>query len=228
MDVLDLFSGIGGFSLGLERAGMRTVAFCEIDPYCQAVLRKHWPDVPIHDDIRTLEPPSADVVCGGFPCQPFSTASAGKRKGQADDRYLWPEMLRVVRQVRPAWVVGENVAGIRELALEQVVSDLEGEGYEVATLDIPACAVGHDHRRSRYWFLGYANSDGQPERALNEEVAWLPGCGGDAGSMGKAYGLPTRMDRLRALGNSVVPQVVEVIGRAIMDTESSAKRAVMR
>jgi len=112
LNVLDLFSGIGGFSLGLERAGMRTVAFCEIEPFCQAVLRKHWPGVPIFEDVRKLtasdlsEP--IDVICGGYPCQPFSVA--GKRLGAADDRHLWPEYFRLVKELRPAWVIGENVA----------------------------------------------------------------------------------------------------------------------
>ena len=112
MRVLDLFSGIGGFSLGLERAGMKTIAFCEQDEYCQKVLKKHWPDVPIHNDIRELDGTqyrgAVDVVCGGFPCQPFS--QAGKRAGKDDDRDLWPEMFRIIREVQPARVIGENVA----------------------------------------------------------------------------------------------------------------------
>lgn len=174
MNVLDLFSGIGGFSLGLERAGMRTVAFCEIDPYCRAVLRKHWSDVPVYDDVRTLRAVNlqADVVCGGFPCQPFSTASRGKRGGVSDDRFLWPEMLRVISECRPSWVIGENVAGIERLALRQVVSDLESAGYEVAPpFEIPACAVGHDHRRSRFWFLAHANVRGEHGWAIMRAAA---------------------------------------------------------
>ena len=107
MRVLDLFSGVGGFSLGLEAAGMETVAFCEREPFCQAVLRKHWPDVPIHDDITQLDGKAyrgtVELVCGGFPCQPFSVA--GKRRGAEDDRALWPEMLRVIREVQPTWVL---------------------------------------------------------------------------------------------------------------------------
>ena len=111
--VLDLFSGIGGFSLGLERTGgFETVAFCEIDPFCRQVLAKHWPDVPIHEDVRSLNGDAigpVDVVCGGYPCQPFSLA--GKRAGQEDDRHLWPEMYRIMDELRPAWFIGENVAG---------------------------------------------------------------------------------------------------------------------
>src|SRR6185369_15732907 len=105
MNVLDLFSGIGGFSLGLERAGMRTVAFCEIDPFCRAVLAKHWPGVPIHHDIRKLRATDVgpvELICGGFPCQPHS--SAGKRRGKDDDRHLWPEMFRLITECRPGWV----------------------------------------------------------------------------------------------------------------------------
>lgn len=119
MKVLDLFSGIGGFSLGLERAGMTTVAFCEIDEYCQKVLKKHWPTIPIFKDIRNLkgeEIGPVDLICGGFPCQPFSVA--GKRDGTSDDRHLWPEMLRLISETKPTWIIGENVAGITSMELE--------------------------------------------------------------------------------------------------------------
>src|SRR5262245_3594292 len=198
LSVLDLFSGIGGFSLGLERAGMRTVAFCEIDPYCRAVLAKHWPDVPIHGDIRSLKPPRVDVVCGGFPCQPFSSASAGKRRGVADDRYLWPEMRRIIEESKPRWVIGENVTHLDGVALEQVVSDLEECGYEVAPpCEIPACAVGHDHKRSRLWILGHANRDRQSGMFVDAEVARMSGPRDDAGGMGATNGLSGRLDRRR-------------------------------
>lgn len=122
MNVLDLFSGIGGFSLGLERAGMRTVAFCEIDPWCRAVLRKHWPDIPCHHDIRKMPVVGADLVCGGFPCQPFSTASRGRRV--AED--LWPEMLRVIGLCKPSYVIAENV---QEQAIAYAAECLERLGY---------------------------------------------------------------------------------------------------
>jgi len=168
MKTLDLFSGIGGFSLGLESTGaFRTVAFCEIEPFCQRVLRYHWPEVPIFGDIHELtkqkleevgiESGTIDMVCGGFPCQPFSCA--GKRRGKEDDRYLWPEMLRVVKEIRPRWVFGENVANIVSMALDNVLSDLESEGYETAAFVVPACAVGAPHRRDRVWILAY--SDGR-------------------------------------------------------------------
>jgi DNA (cytosine-5)-methyltransferase 1 len=254
VNVLDLFSGIGGFSLGLERAGMRTVAFCEIDPYCRQVLARHWPGVPVYRDIRDLrgdELGPIDVVCGGFPCQPFS--SAGKRRGKDDDRYLWPEMLRVIREAKPRWVIGENVTHIDRVALEDVLSGLEGCGYETAPpLEIPACALGADHWRARIWILGHADRDREPGVPLNAEVArhsalqahahgwqrevgrhlaggWrqreLDASDPDGGHedhaerVGANDGLPNRMDRLRALGNSIHPGIAEVIGRAIMHAE---------
>lgn len=164
MKVLDLFSGIGGFSLGLERAGMETVAFCEIDPFCRAVLRKHWPDVPIYEDVRELDASTigpVDVICGGYPCQPFS--AAGKRKGAEDDRHLWPEFKRLVAELRPTWVIGENVAGHISMGLDGVLSDLEAEGYTARTFVIPACALDAQHRRDRVWIVGHANSERQSQ-----------------------------------------------------------------
>jgi len=159
--VLDLFSGIGGFSLGLERAGMQTVAFCEIDPYCRAVLKKHWPGVPCHEDVRTLTASDVgpiDVICGGFPCQPFS--HAGKRLGGEDDRALWPEYRRLIQELRPAWVIGENVVGLVSLGLDSVLDDLEALGYSQRTFDIPACGVGAPHLRHRIWIVAHANGRG--------------------------------------------------------------------
>lgn len=165
LKVLDLFSGIGGFSLGLERTnGFETVAFCEIDPFCQKVLKKHWPDVPIFNDVRTLNYDGAvDVITGGFPCQPFSVA--GNQEGENDDRHLWPAMFSLVQKYRPAWVIGENVAGIINMALDNVLSDLGGEGYATRSFVIPACAIGANHRRDRVWILGYSEHNGQPTSA---------------------------------------------------------------
>lgn len=156
MKHLDLFSGIGGFALAAEEVWPDIEhTFCEIDPFCQAVLKKHWPQSSIHDDIRTLHPGPADLVTGGFPCQPFS--SAGKRRGTADDRHLWPEMLRVIRESSPEWVVGENVGGLLTwdggMVLESVLSDLEAEGYEAWPFVIPACAVEAPHKRDRVWIV---------------------------------------------------------------------------
>jgi len=157
MTLLDLFSGIGGFSLAARWAGIETIQFVEIDPFCQKVLAKNFPGVPIHDDIKTFkaEPGSADIVSGGFPCQPFSCA--GKRRGKEDDRYLWPEMRRVISEARPSWVIAENVTGIDGMALKTIISDMESIKYEVLEpLEIPACAVGSPQRRSRIWLVSHA------------------------------------------------------------------------
>lgn len=176
LSVLDIFSGIGGFSLGLERCGMQTVAFCETNIKARRVLRKHWPDVLIYNDVSllTYEQLKADgietidLVCGGFPCQPFS--NAGKREGKTDDRYLWPEMLRIIKEVRPTWVLGENVAGIVKLALDQVLSDLESEGYATQTFIVPACAVNAPHRRDRVWIVSHSRYNARgSERKLKRE-----------------------------------------------------------
>ena len=153
---LSLFSGIGGLDLAAEMAGIKTVGQCEWADYPRAVLEKHWPNLPRWRDIRTLTKESfyektglrtVDVISGGFPCQPFSVA--GKRGGKDDDRYLWPEMLRVIRELQPTWVVGENVSGIINLALDTVHADLEAEGYEVQCFLIPACGVDAPHKRYR-------------------------------------------------------------------------------
>jgi DNA (cytosine-5)-methyltransferase 1 len=157
MKVLDLFSGIGGFSLGLEWAGMSTVAFCERDPYCTTILNKHWPDTPVHNDVRNLDgkeyAESIDLVAGGFPCQPFSVA--GNRRGSDDDRHLWPEMLRIIQEAKPRWVIGENVFGLINMALDDVQADLEREHYEVRKFVLPAVAVDAHHRRDRIFIIAY-------------------------------------------------------------------------
>lgn len=163
MRVLDLFSGIGGFSLGLERAGMETVAFCEIDDFCQKVLSKNFPNKKIFTDIKTLtkeqidELGRIDVLCGGFPCQPFS--NAGKKKGREDDRDLWPEMFRVIKEAKPTWIIGENVTGFISMEFTRTKVDLESIGYRVQPFIIPACAIGAQHRRDRVWIVAYFNSD---------------------------------------------------------------------
>lgn len=157
-----LFSGIGGFDLAAEWAGWENAFNCEIDPFCRQVLKYHFPNSVQYDDIKTTDftvwRGKIDVLTGGFPCQPFSTA--GKRKGTADNRYLWPEMLRVIREIRPRWVVGENVLGIVSwdggLVFEQVHADLEAAGYEVQAFVLPACSVGAPHLRYRTWFVAHA------------------------------------------------------------------------
>jgi len=158
---LDLFSGIGGFALAAGWAGFETVGFCDNEPYAQAVLKKHWPNVPIHGDIKALDGTAyrgVTLLTGGFPCQPFS--NAGKRRGKDDDRYLWPQMLRVIQEAGPTWIVGENVVGIIGLALDQVCSDLEACGYEVEPIIIPACGVDAPHRRDRIWIVGNSKFNG--------------------------------------------------------------------
>lgn len=156
-----LFSGIGGFDLAAEWLDWQNVFNCEIDPFCRKVLAYHFPEAKQYEDVKTtdftIHRGHIDVLTGGFPCQPFSLA--GKRKGADDNRYLWPEMLRAIREIQPRWVVGENVFGIVNwsdgMVFEQVQSDLENEGYEVQPYIIPACAVDAPHRRDRVWFVAH-------------------------------------------------------------------------
>jgi DNA (cytosine-5)-methyltransferase 1 len=159
LKILDLFSGIGGFSLGLEATGhFETAAFCEIDPYCKQVLKKHWPDVPIFDDIRQLKGTdigTIDIITGGYPCQPFSVA--GKQKAEQDPRHLWPEYFRLIQELRPTWVIGENVSGHIKLGLDSVLEDLASEGYSTRTFSISAASIGANHKRERIWTVAYSN-----------------------------------------------------------------------
>ncbi len=174
LTTLDLFAGIGGFARGLEATGFfRTTCFVENEPYCQAVLRHHWSEVPVLGDIKNVQrsdlpDPSPDVIVGGFPCQPFS--HAGKQRAQDDPRHLWPEMFRLIRECRPTWVIGENVAGIIKLGLDEVLSDLESEGYATRTFNIPACAVGAPHIRQRLWIIAHADSQGEPDGAFDGDT----------------------------------------------------------
>jgi DNA (cytosine-5)-methyltransferase 1 len=271
---LSLFSGIGGLDLAAEWAGFTTVGQCEMSDYPTAVLEKHWPDVPRWRDIRTLTKEgfyertgglrTVDVISGGFPCQPFSVA--GKQRGKEDERFLWPEMLRVIRAIRPNCVVGENVPGILKIAARQVVEDLEREGYNAIVFNFEAAAVGAWHRRSRFFFVGIAEgrltsdaeserSEGQPSArtAEQDEKPWemQPDavysigtaihntvCGrfdrdarrrespeladgrqwaAEPGVGRVANGLPCRVERIRALGNAVVPQQEYPIFRALAE-----------
>ena len=164
--VLDLFSGIGGFALGATWAGCEIAGFCEIDEWCRRSLRRNYPGVPIHDDIYTLTGAIVsgwaggrriDILTGGFPCQPFSVA--GKRQAKDDPRYLWPEMFRVVTEVRPRWIVGENTPDITRLALDDICADLEGSGYAVEPVILPAGGVNAAHRRHRCWIIASDEMD---------------------------------------------------------------------
>lgn len=247
MTHLSLFTGIGGLDLAAEWAGFETVGQCEWADYPTKVLEKHWPDVPRWRDIRSLTKESfyertglrtVDVISGGFPCQPFSVA--GKRRGSEDDRYLWPEMLRVIEELLPAWVVGENVAGIVNMALDTVLSDLEAKGYAAGAFIIPACAVGAPHRRDRIAVVANADSIGyKGAKRLSENIEkivigttrafgtiaqfpdgidWMQRAR-ESGFLRRNNGLPHRLDRLRSLGNAVVPQQFYPIFQAIAEVE---------
>ena len=238
MKVLDLFSGIGGFSIGLEKVGFETIAFCEIEPYCRAVLERHWPDTPIYDDVRSLTGEQLradglvpDVIVGGYPCQPFSVA--GKQRGAEDDRHLWPEVHRLITEIRPTWCIFENVAGHIKLGLDEVLSDLEAEGYAARPFVIPACGVDAPHRRDRVWIVADTGSKRLQGRTKEQVygVGELPEQSKRSGedrptlwaiepNVGRvAYGVSARSHRIKALGNAVIPQIPEVIGRIIMEVE---------
>ncbi len=319
--VLDLFSGIGGFTLGLERTGgFKTVAFCEIEPFCQRVLAKHWPWVPCYHDVRTLTAErlaadgiSVDVICGGFPCQDISLA--GKGAGLEGERSgLWSEIARLSGELRPRYVIVENVAGLLGRGLDKVLGDLAALGFDAEWHCIPASAVGAPHRRDRLWLVAYAviterrpratscrrvegalsvlqGQEGpsrswasgqdvadahsqrklQPEGRKQDERGWISnGCedmadadgaglserrqAGKSEGQGQAIwqmafaqsercgrawwtsepdvgrvanGVPSRVDRLRALGNAVVPQIPELIGHAILAAEGRGENGDM-
>lgn len=276
-EVLDLFSGIGGFTLGLERTGgFKTVAFCEIDPFCRRVLAKHWPQVPCYDDVQTLTAEqlradgiSVDVICGGFPCQGVS--EAGLRQGLQDPRSgLWREYARIIGEVRPLFVIVENVSELLRdgYGMGDVLGDLAKIGYDAEWHSIPALAIGADHLRERIWVIAYpdrsraqesfkrrrkqcqaqvgedasqnhADADrarlegGMPAEPIGADArnisTWLgfalsaappfPGLDGTGSPvLGRGEdGIPNRVDRLYAIGNAVVPQIPEMIGRAILE-----------
>jgi DNA (cytosine-5)-methyltransferase 1 len=234
MRMLSLFAGIGGIDLAAQWAGIETVAFCEIDPFCQKVLKKHWPGVPIFEDVRKLrkqtlidtgvigDGSAIDIICAGYPCQPFS--HAGERKGKEDDRHLWPEVSRLLQEIRPTWFLGENVAGHVTLGLDDVLSDLERIGYAAEPFIIPACAVGASHRRDRVFVLAHSNSkhvegydtikiQREPEiqrcKYLGSIEEWARRAAVYEPKLLRTFnGIPNQVDRIRALGNAVVPQQV--------------------
>ena len=264
---IDLFSGIGGFAYAAKQVWgeeYETVCFCDIDRFCQALLKLRFPGVPIYGDIAELIADTdtgerqkneisagrnttwngIDLFTGGFPCQPFS--HAGKRRGKDDSRYLWPAMLQVIRNTRPKWVIGENVYGIVSMSdgmvFQQVCLDLEAEGYQVWPVIIPACAVNAPHRRDRVWFIAHNTNQPQLQRrglssriykehsntygSSDWEKPWpevvTKLCGVDDGLPAELDGLKLskskhREERLKSLGNSIVPQVAMKIMEAIKE-----------
>ena len=284
INVLDLFSGIGGFSLGLDRTGgFQTVAFCEIDKYARRVLANHWPEIPIYDDVKNITADrlradgiSVYVVCGGFPCQDISLAGSGAGLDGARSG-LWFEMLRIITETRPRFVVAENVAALRSRGLDEVLRGLAAIGYDAEWHCIPAAAVGAPHRRDRVWIIARPHNTGEARPGCPTEIgarqsdyavgssanvadsdrAGLEGRIGDElcqcarkGAFGEGYpceaqivrsidnsdwwivesdvgrvanGVPSRVDRLRCIGNAVVPQIPEMIGRAILSSYIGAQ-----
>ena len=242
MKHLDLFSGIGGFALAARWVGIETVQFVEIEPFAQKVLNKNFPNIPIHDDIKTFkadEFSGIGIITGGYPCQPFS--QAGKRRGEEDDRHLWPAMFEIIRSCRPDWVLAENVAGHVSMGLDEVLSDLESEDYTCQPLIVPACAVDAPHRRDRVWIV--ADSTGkrpyrlQPKERVfqkkNQNSSKFSHCYRSNGGKNEGRilwenntticrvgdGIPSRVDRLRGLGNAIVPQVAYEIINAMIEAE---------
>ena len=291
---LDLFSGIGGFSLGLESTGgFETVAFCDIDKYCLQVLEKRFPSVPRYTDIKELNYDKIksdglfpiDIITGGYPCQPFSVA--GRKKGEEDPRHLWPEMFRLIKELRPSWVIGENVSGHIKLGLDTVLKNLESEGYSARTFSISASSVGANHQRERVWIVANARQhergfqpsgnqegirprtfektkrssaadktsrsgtreetlanaecigqqrQGKPVRPSSStkdsdgQTSWsydgsqrAEGWWNIEPNVGRvAHGVSSRVDRLKSLGNSLVPQIPYYIGLSILRTYDMA------
>jgi DNA (cytosine-5)-methyltransferase 1 len=245
VNVLDLFSGIGGFSLGLERTGgFSTVAFCEIEPFCRRVLAKHWPEVPCYDDIRTLTAErlaadgiAVDVICGGWPCQ--GASHMGNKLGLADERTgLWREYARLIGEIRPNYVLLENVAAIIHRGLGDVLGSLAEFGFDAEWSIVSACSVGAPHVRQRVYVVANANGvDGRPrvrnpfarQRPQIPEVSRLEGSRVDWRSRmanpselyGGADGVAFGLDRNHAIGNGLIPQIPELIGRAILSATDS-------
>jgi DNA (cytosine-5)-methyltransferase 1 len=238
MKWLDLFSGIGGFALGLERAGHDTVAFCEIDPFCRKVLAKHWPGGPIYEDVRTLDAAQigpVDGICGGFPCQDVSFAGTGA--GLSGERSgLWREIVRLVREIRPRYVIVENVAALLIRGMGDVLGDLAGIGFDAEWSVVSACSLGAPHMRRRVFIVAYphgqhgwqgiwhpnARADGTIQALDGPKGArsgWQARLANPSELYRGAHGLADCMERNRAIGNAVVPQIVEMIGRAINEAE---------
>ena len=239
---LDLFSGIGGFSLGLEAAGFRTIGFSEIEPRACEVLKKNFPEVENFGDASLVPWLPCEIITGGFPCQPFSIS--GHRRGKQDPRYLWHLMFAIVKKCKPDWVIGENVIGFRDVGLDEVLHDLETEGYSCRTFSVPACAVGLPTHRHRLWIVANHHEIGrsraqlgnmenktntvhnqrtgegasiQSARAVGSEANVAPTFWSRINARGcrNIDGIPHRLDRYGLIGNAVVPAIVEKIGRSI-------------
>lgn len=238
-----LFSGIGGFDLAAQWMGWENVFQVEIDSFCQKVLAKNFPNTERYGDIKQFDGTkyrgAIDVLSGGFPCQPFSTA--GSQKGTKDDRYLWPEMLRVIREVQPTYIVAENVYGIfnqeRGVVFETVCSQMEDSGYEIQPVIIPACAIGAQNRRDRVWFIGVLSNPGSvrqsSDQIISEGQQYSRGREAqyfinplyslsrteykrsESTFSGGSNGLPSELDEIKGLGNAIVPQVAFEIFKAI-------------
>lgn len=252
MRSIELFAGIGGIALAAEWAGIETVAFCEREPFCHKVLNKHWPDVPIFDDVRTLNKKALeergidvgtiDIISGGFPCQPYSIA--GQRKGTEDDRDLWPEMFRIIEELRPTWIVGENVANFANMELDRTLFDLESIGYTGGAVVLPACSVGAFHTRERTFIIANSNSklrkaskiytrpgeESEIEKPKQWEQFFFINRGANNVEFRKEDesklcrdddGIPRELDesRLKALGNAVNPYQIYPIFKHIMEIE---------
>ena len=239
---LSLFSGIGGFDLGFDRAGMVCAGQVEIDDYCRRVLAKHWPDVKRMADIREVkgdEFGTVDVICGGFPCQPHSTARAKKPPGAEDERDMWPEFIRIIRAVRPQWVVAENVPGLfssnDRRFFGNILRDLAASGYDAEWQVIPAGAFGLPHRRERVFVVAYANGKRFQEcdlPAFSGHAELDPrfiGWNGEWEYQGEPAflrgdnGVPPRLDRIAQMGNAVAVPVAEWLGRRIAEAQQQEK-----
>ena len=235
MTVIDLCAGQGGFSLGLEWAGMKCVGQVEIDERCNRTLKKYWPNVPRWTDLKTLDPnelPAADLIAGGYPCQPFS--NSGQRKGEKDDRHLWPFIRGIIAAKRPSWCLFENVVGHISMGLDRVLSDMEGGGYSCFTLVLPACSIGAPHQRDRTWIIANADEGGfespleehggyqqvQAERSPTENGLHFTAKGiyalPNSSVLRMDDGVPDWVERIGACGNAVNPVLVCEIGKAIM------------
>jgi DNA (cytosine-5)-methyltransferase 1 len=246
LTVGSLFAGIGGFDLGFERAGMTTAWQVEMDPYCRAVLARHFPHAARHEDVRHVGAAnlaSVDVICGGFPCQDLSVAGKGAGLDGARSG-LWSEYVRIVRELRPRYVVVENVSALLGRGLGTVLGDLAACGYDAEWDCIPASAVGAPQQRDRLWIVAYvpdaAGFDGAARSGLGAGGSWRPSppvggllsrplasewdasrpwAAGEPDVLRTAHGVPEALDRLKALGNALVPQVAEWIGERIMSYE---------